>query len=224
VGNGSIGFVLNYNFPKIRFCSKGHAIIGDNFRIDGRWIRCLTCLRMYVRLRKRDGNLGESVVRNVLVALQEGKTLHNIGGRKYVGGKIVDLTRLNRFCDENPKLGKRIRALADRNRIRAISQPNPVTTIKSSIVRASDGIIELISAAVPRHLPRDLRDDAIQNIWMAVLEGRLKRSEIATRAHKFVRAEYQNNHNAWGPRSLDVPICLDSSTTLIETVTSGLWD
>jgi hypothetical protein len=118
--------------------------------------------------------------------------------------------------------------LAEKNRVNAMaernSQRNLITTANPSIVRASNDIMDVISAAVPRHLPRDLRDDAIQNIWMAVLEGRLKRSEIATRAHKFVRAEYQNNHNAWGPRSLDVPICLDSSTTLIETVTSGLWD
>jgi hypothetical protein len=52
----------------------------------------------------------------------------------------------------------------------------------------------------------------------------LEAGDIPTQAHKFVRAEYQSNHNAWGPRSLDVPIYLDSSTTLIETVTSGLWD
>jgi hypothetical protein len=42
-------------------------------------------------------------------------------------------------------------------------------------------IMDVISAAVSRHLPRDLRDDAIQNIWMAVLEGRLKR---ATSRHR----------------------------------------
>jgi hypothetical protein len=182
------GFFLNYNFPKIKFCPKGHAIIGDNFRIDGRWIRCLTCLRIYVRAKSRNGNLGERVVRNVLTALQEGKTFNNIAGRKgneYVGGSIVDVRRLNRFCDQNVKLGKRIRALAEKNRVNAMaernSQRNLITTANPSIVRASGDIMDVISAAVSRHLPRDLRDDAIQNIWMAVLEGRLKR---ATSRHR----------------------------------------
>jgi len=130
--------------------------------------------------------------------------------------------RLNRFCDENPAIGKRIRALAEKNKIRAIG--HPVTAIKPSIIRFSNDIMDEIKAAVPRHLLRDLRDDATQNIWVTVTERRLKRSEIASRAHEFIRAEYKNNHNAWGPRSLDVPVWLDSNTTLIETITHGLWD
>jgi hypothetical protein len=76
-------------------------------------------------------------------------------------------------------------------------------------------------------LPRDQRDDAIQNIWMAMLEGRLKRREIASRANEFIRAEHKSSHNAWGARSLDVPVWIDSNTTLLDTLasgSSGLWD
>lgn len=64
----------------------------------------------------------------------------------------------------------------------------------------------------------------IQNIWLDVLRGRLKRQDIAPRAGKYVRAEYKVNHNAWGPRSLDVPIYLDGKTNLLDTLTRGLWD
>jgi hypothetical protein len=104
--------------------------------------------------------LGEGAIRKVLEALREGKTLNNINGwrgDKYIGGKIVDTARLSRFCDVNPALGKRIRALVEKNRIRAIGQPRPVRAIKPSIVLATDCIMDLISAAVPRHLPQDLR-------------------------------------------------------------------
>jgi hypothetical protein len=135
---------------------------------------------MYDSLKRKNGNLAESTIRNVLRGLREGMTINNLAGwrgDKGAGGKIVDTARLNRFCDENPKLGKRIRALAEKNKIRAINQSNPVTTVKRSIIRASGDIMDVISAAVSRHLPRDLRDDAIQNIWMAVLEGRLKRAK-----------------------------------------------
>jgi hypothetical protein len=174
------------------------------------------------------GKLKEAVVRKVLLGLREGKTIRNLAGRKghkYIGDRVVDNVRLNRFCDENPKIGQRIRALAEKNR--AISEPNPVRAVKTSIVRASNGIMDVISAAVPRHLPRDLRDDAIQNIWLAVLEGRLKRTEIAARAREFINAEFRSAHDKHSKTSsLDVPIWLDSSTTLLDRLAtgSGLWD
>jgi hypothetical protein len=78
------------------------------------------------------------------------------------GGKIVDIMRLNRLCDENPAIGKRIRALAEKNKIRAIGRS--VTAIKRSIIRFSNDIMDEIKAAMSRHWPRDLRDDATQNI------------------------------------------------------------
>jgi hypothetical protein len=34
------GFLPNYNFPKIRFCPRGHAIIGDNFLIYRKGMMC----------------------------------------------------------------------------------------------------------------------------------------------------------------------------------------
>jgi hypothetical protein len=77
---------------------------------------------------------------------------------------------------------------------------------------------------VPRHLPKDHRVDVIQNIWLDVLQGRMKRHEIAARTHQYVRSEYRMNHNAWGTRSLDVPIYLEGNTTLLDTLTRGLWD
>jgi hypothetical protein len=177
------GGVQNYNFPRIKFCSKGHAIINDNIAVHGRSVRCRTCTLVHLRSHRRNGKLTENVVRKVLLGLEDGMTFNNLAGRKgdkYIGGGIINLQRLYLFCDKNPKLGKRIRALAEKNKIRAISEPRHVTAAKPSIVRASNDIMDVISAAVPRHLPKDLRDDAIQNIWMAILEGRLKRSEIAS--------------------------------------------
>ena len=110
----------------------------------------------------------------------------------------------------------------------AIGQPRPLTAIEPSIVRASDCIMDLISAAVPRHLPQDLRDDVVQNIWMAVLEGRLKQSEIAFRALEFIYAEYKDSHNAWGTRSLDARLSIESDATLLDRLSTedgtGYWD
>ncbi len=61
-----------------------------------------------------------------------------------------------------------------------------------------------------------------------MLEGRLKRSEIAARAREFIRAEYKSNHNAWGPRSLDAWLFDDGNATLLNRLSTeagtGYWD
>jgi hypothetical protein len=48
----------------------------------------------------------------------------------------------------------------EKNKISAIG--GSVTAINRSIIRFSNDIMDEIKAAVPRHLPRDPRDDAIQ--------------------------------------------------------------
>ena len=91
----------------------------------------------------------------------------------------------------------------------------------AGVIRTADALMTEIDAAVPRYLPRDPRDDAIQSIWLAVLERRLPREEISACAHEFVRGEYKANHNASGLRSLNVPTRIDSNTTLLDTLASG---
>jgi hypothetical protein len=74
-------------------------------------------VRLHGRASKNNGNFGEDTIRKVLTALREVKTLNNIAGwqgNKYVGGMIVDRRRLKQFCNRNPLLGKRIRALAEK--------------------------------------------------------------------------------------------------------------
>jgi hypothetical protein len=60
----------NYNFPKIRFCRLGHAIIGANIAIEIDFIRCRTCAQMKDRRRTKNGKLAEDVIRNVLLGLK----------------------------------------------------------------------------------------------------------------------------------------------------------
>lgn len=174
-------------------------------------------------------------MRRVMLALDEGLTLNRIAGfggpegNRYVrGSKIADSHRLRLFCEAKPRLGKIILAKAEANRIAVCAATNKSRHPKiasPSIIRATDNIMDVIEAAVPQHLPTDHRDDVIQNIWLDLLQGCLKRHEIAARAGEYVRAEYRTNHNKWGARSLDVPIWIDSATTLLDTISTeqGLW-
>lgn len=217
-------------------CRHGHALTPDNVytRPGGRVRECRSCQRLARKKHARSIEIGEKVMRRVMLALDEGLTLNRIAGlggpagKRYVGGKIVDLARLRLFCEAKPRLGKIIRAKAEANRVAikvATNQGRHPTVASPSIIRATENIMDVIDAAVPRHLPKDHRDDVIQNVWLAVIEGRLKRSEIAARAREFVRAEYRLHHNRWGDRSLDVPIWIDSATTLLDTLSTeqALW-
>ncbi len=225
----------NYNFPKIRFCRRGHAVVGDNILIEHRSVTCRKCDNLSHKKARKSGNVGEVIVRRVLEALREGKTMAEISGRRggrYIGSKIILNTRLDAFCSQHPKIGERIRALSTKNaitqRLAKIETRRARPLITSPAIHTSNDIKEVIQAAVPRGLPADHRDDAIQNIWMAVLEGRLTCSEIAARAREFIRAEYKSNHNAWGPRSLDARLFDDGNATLLNRLSTeagtGYWD
>lgn len=217
----------------VAICKHGHALTLDNVytRPGGKYRECRICQRQ--KAAKSD-KIGEKVIRRVMIALDEGWSFNRIAGlggpvgNRYIGGKIVDVGRLLRFCEANPRLGKVIRSKAKANRdaIQITTNQNRHPTIaRPSIIRATDDIMDEIEAAVPRYLPPDHRADVIQNIWLAVLERRLKRSEIAERVREYINAEYRNAHNKYGDRSLDVPIWIDSATTLLDTLSTeqGLW-
>jgi hypothetical protein len=84
-------------------------------------------------------------------------------------------------------------------------------------------LLDRINAAVPRHLPRDHRDDVIGEMALAVDEGRLDEADISRCVREFVNAGYRRDHDKCGPLSLDVPIFEDGGTTLGDRITVGLW-
>lgn len=76
---------------------------------------------------------------------------------------------------------------------------------------------------MPRHLPRDHRDDVIGEMALAVYEGRLLEADIPRRVREFVNAGYRREHDRFGPLSLDMPIFEDGTTTLGDRIATGLW-
>jgi hypothetical protein len=84
-------------------------------------------------------------------------------------------------------------------------------------------LLDRINAVVPRHLSRNHRDDVIGEMILAVYEGRLEEADIERCVRGFVNIGYRRDHDKYGPVSLDVPIFGDSSTTLGDMVTTGLW-
>lgn len=214
------------NFPRIKYCSNGHAVIGNNIKFRTDAIVCRRCSNDAHNKAQASGLIRPALLERIRCAIEEdGFGLNalegRVGGRK-VGPRIIRVVRFRNWAQRHAKPLLKQAIANGAKRYEAARLRSIVTS--PAIIRATDDIMDEIEAAVPRYLSKDLRDDTIQNIWLAVIERRLKRSEITSRAHKFVRAEYNINHDKYGPRSLDVPIYLDGSTTLLDTLTRGLWD
>jgi hypothetical protein len=81
---------------------------------------------------------------------------------------------------------------------------------------------------MPSNLPPDIRDDIAQSIFVAMLEGSLRRDDVRSRVQEFVAAHNRdaNKHGTgkYGLRSIDAPAFVDSSITFGDTVSRGLWD
>lgn len=66
-----------------------------------------------------------------------------------------------------------------------------------------DPLYARIRDAVGRGVPRDLADDAISDIYVAVLEGRLDPANIKREAYRYVNRTFAANADRFGPISLD---------------------
>src|SRR5580704_9269785 len=73
-----------------------------------------------------------------------------------------------------------------------------------------------VADMVPSNLPPEVRDDIVQFIFMALLEGSLRRDEVKARIGQFVKEHNReaNKHDTgkYGLISLDAPIFADGST------------
>jgi hypothetical protein len=137
---------------------------------------------------------------------------------------IIGYWKMKAFLFFNPKVNATIAKLRHRVKKNIITAPAISHYNPAEVERA----IERINLAVPRHLQRDHRDDTVSDMTCAWLEGRLRDDDIERRAPEFVRGRFKSDNNKYGDLSLDVPIYLDSSSTLLDTLStdseSGYWD
>jgi hypothetical protein len=102
----------------------------------------------------------------------------------------------------------------------------PVISLRNPATAAR--ILDRINLAVSRGLQRDHRDDTISDMTCVWLEGRLREDDIEKRASNFARARFKSGHIKYGDLSLDVPIHVDGSATLLDRLSteteSGYWD
>jgi hypothetical protein len=240
--------------PPKTHCPSGHALEGKNLEINRRGSRvCRICrhettrrwiqnnpekhavnhrlamrrrrFRLYKAGSVRHGfsrsNIARTVTRDHAEQMFEAVRDNGLLKAAY---PIIGYWKTNAFLFFNPKIHAALIKLRDPAKKTIITAPR----ISHHNPRQVERAIERINVAVPRHLQRDHRDDTISDMTFAWLEGRLRDVDIERNASSFVRARFKSDHNRYGDLSLDVPIYVDGSATLLDSLSTdsgaGYWD
>lgn len=217
-------------------CGRGHPI--PPYSGFGKVRRCLVCDKASHRAAAKNGNLRADVVRKAIAALESGTPISHLGG--LVNGKyypelfILVPARLKKFCAENPKLGRYILRLVDRNGKAALAEVRRMGSLANALrfpvpaKLSSEGTRKRLLKAVAHVDPR-IRENVHGRMVLALYERRLKPKDILGSVQRFVAEEYRM-FSMYVPvvggimRSTDQLLFDDGQMTLGDTVARGLWD
>jgi hypothetical protein len=169
----------------------------------------------------RGGVIKPEVLQKVTARIISGSP---ISGFTKGSGYLVKFSTLARYRRENAEFGRLItEAISDR--VHRAATPVEVGSFRYEWNPAD---LHAIPAMLPDHFPG--KDDVVQSIFLALVEGRLDRSQVERHVRRFVR-EYNRQHPTKFAKfgnsllvSLDEQIFDDGTTTRGDTVSRGLWD
>jgi hypothetical protein len=199
-------------------------MVEGNIVFGSGWV-CLTCKRDHERCFQR--SVTREQITRVFAALNEGRLLsecHGLKDGRYIGGKIIDARAFTRFMNANPRVKKRINALALVNKraaAQARAERNRMVAAPALLQNDGSDAYEAIMRATA-NLWEGERGDVMSLMFIAVAEGRVRPRDAAARLPEFLR-DHRRQFGKFGPLSLDAPIFEDGATTLGDTVTIGLW-
>jgi hypothetical protein len=216
-------------FRAMTHCKHGHPLSGDNLYLyvsQGRTERkCLTCNK---RLAETGRRMSEEQARRVVEALNEGRTIAQI--TKTGPSYILASQALLLFRRKHPKFDRFVvgRSSANAKIHHAEAHTRRAQVFRApSIAEHSGGIFLLIRSEVPTTLPAQIRDDVIGAMALAVVEGKLRPSDIRRRVREFVAAQFRQ-FSKYGPASLDARLSDDGNATLLDRLSTdvgtGYWD
>jgi hypothetical protein len=200
-------------------CQRGHPLSGDNLGIQVSYGRsrhryCKQCNRELVAI---GGIVKPATISKVKKLLEKGVFLSHITGQRG-GHYTVPSQSLTRYRRENPQFNQFVLQAIEGNTRRALMLR--YQRARNAGVREQENDYHRIAALVPRTTPN--RDDVIQSIFVAIIDGSLKREDVQQRIGLFVTEQNKVNPSKYGV-SLDAPLYREGNTTLIETVSADLW-
>lgn len=136
----------------------------------------------------------------------------------------------DRAANSKAKYEAKIRASRSlRNPNRSAAKPRPVAynaeVARESRLRVLLGNAAYMAAdaAISRRMDSDARDDIMQSIVLACLEGSLEVGDVKSRSREFISA-YWRGRPEFRLRSLDAPSFDDGSGSLHDVVSASLWE
>ena len=126
----------------------------------------------------------------IIAAILRGETYTSIAAKSGLGPKSVR----RYLCWLTPE---------QRERRKALERGRHVDTGRSAAVAFRDPTYAEIAKAMPRHLSDASRDDAISELYLAILEGQIDRQDIAAEAKRFARKSVAEWESKYAPRSLN---------------------
>jgi hypothetical protein len=164
----------------------------------------------------------------VVDALNEGRTLSQI--TKTGPSYILNATALILFRKKHPRFD---RLIMQHSKANAIVHHAEAHARRAQAFRAPStaqygvDIFLLIRSAVPTTLPVQVRDDVIGAMALAVVEGKLRPSDIRRCVREYVTLQFRQ-FSKWGPASLDARLSEDGHATLLDRLSTdvgtGYWD
>jgi len=175
-------------------CKHGHLYSGANVH----WLpngrrQCRECQR-------RRNNMAlppsEDQIRRATAALNAGETILQICwgkvANKIVKPPIMSFRKLKLVRELDPVFNQFVNSVITRGfSSRAQQRCLAPDKFQFSIVRSQAADYHTIARLVPPHLPTDIRDDVVQSIFLALLEGTLQRDQVRARVGEFVRAHHR---------------------------------
>jgi hypothetical protein len=207
--------------------NKTHCINGHSFADHGRvamhkgW-KTRQCRACEVMRYHQGGIIKPAVLQKVTAGILAGSSINTFTkpGPNY----LVRFSTLARCRRENPEFGRLVEeAISDR-----LYRGGPPVAAGTFHYEWDPSDLQAIQAMLPDRFPG--KNDVVQSIFLALIEGRLDRSLLDKHLRRFV-AEYHRQHPTKFAKfgrsrlvSLDEVLFEDGSTTRGDTVSRGLWD
>jgi hypothetical protein len=210
--------------PRARLCPSGHEFTPENtYRTKQGHRLCRLCQK---RNNATPRPIPEEKLRRVFERLNEGGTISSVYGKWPSPEEpfIVSRISLKHFMRQHPKIERRITALAKRNRpisYKLKRYGDRLVTAPGILRNNGEDAFEAVRRATS-NLWEGERRDVMSLMFLAIAEGRLLSRDAERRMAEFIR-EHRRQFSKFGPVSLDAPIFGDSATTLVDMVTTGLW-
>ncbi|MGY4160230.1 MULTISPECIES: hypothetical protein [unclassified Bradyrhizobium] len=202
-------------------CKAGHPLSGTNLYIEKRtgFRRCMTCI---LRRNAEPSPPTTEQVERVTAAINAGQRAVQFCGNGSPD-RIFGFNKLKILRQNNPEFDRLYTT-----KILLVRPRSNMVTHREVTLTPAQQEYQRVARLVPYQLPHDIRDDVIQSIFLAILEGSLQLDQVQARVKEFVRAHYReaNKHGVgkFGLRSLDAPIKVDSKLTRMDVISLRRWE